>query len=101
MLALPEQSGQPCHAAAVLSDPDPPQFRGIEVAAGHDRDDALAGERCGFSFTAAASDAAPAPSARLCVARKRQAHAFGELLFAERHDIVELALENPERADRT
>ena len=49
------------------------------------------------SFTAGQSGAAPAPSARLCVVAQRQADALRQLLFGQRDDVVELALENPER----
>ena len=47
-----------------------------------------------------ASDAAPAPSARLCVELQRHPDAFGELVFGQRDDVVELLLQDTRTSDR-
>ena len=48
-------------------------------------------------FIAAAMAAPPAPSARLCVRSSASAHAVGELLFAQQHEVVEPALQDAKR----
>ena len=76
---------------------DPLQFRGVDVAAGHDADHALPCEAVAQLVGRRDRRPSPAPSAKIVRGLQRHPHALGQLLFRQLHEVVEVLLVDAER----